>query len=154
LSIGISLYPEDGKDVEALVMNSDTAMYHAKRNGHNRYQRLTLDMNVRAVARQSVEEALRDALEQQEFVLHYQPKIKLQTGAITGAEALLRWQRPDHGLVPPAEFVRIAEDCGLILPIGKWASCPKTRPIILDAAGLADRYTNPVWQPASSRFST
>jgi diguanylate cyclase len=77
-------------------------------------------MNVRAVARQSVEEALRHALEQQEFVLHYQPKINLETGAITGAEALLRWQRPDHGLVPPAEFVRIAEDCGLILPIGKW----------------------------------
>ena len=120
LSIGISLYPEDGKDVEALVMNADTAMYHAKRSGRNRYQRFTLDMNVRAVARQSVEEALRHALEQHQFVLHYQPKINLETGAITGAEALLRWQRPDHGLVPPAEFVRIAEDCGLILPIGKW----------------------------------
>jgi len=120
LSIGISLYPDDGKDVEALVMNADTAMYHAKRNGRNNYQRFTPDMNVRAVARQSVEEALRHALEQREFVLHYQPKVNLETGAITGAEALLRWQRSDPRLVLPTEFVRIAEDSGLILPIGKW----------------------------------
>jgi diguanylate cyclase (GGDEF)-like protein len=120
LSIGISIFPEDGKDVETLVMNADTAMYHAKRSGRNNYQRFTVDMNVRAVARQSVEEALRYALEHREFVLHYQPKVNLETGNITGAEALLRWQRSDHRLVLPTEFVRIAEDCGLILPIGKW----------------------------------
>lgn len=120
LSIGISIYPEDGKDAETLVMNADTAMYHAKNNGRNNYRRFTPDMNVRAVARQSVEEALRHAIEQREFVLHYQPKVNLETGAITGAEALLRWQRSDQELVPPTEFVRIAEDCGLILPIGKW----------------------------------
>jgi diguanylate cyclase (GGDEF)-like protein len=121
LSIGISLYPDDGKDVEDVVRNADTAMYQAKKSGRNKYQVFTPDMNVRAVARQSVEQALHRALEQHEFVLHYQPKVNLETGAITGAEALLRWQQPDHQLVSPAQFVSIAEDCGLILPIGKWA---------------------------------
>ena len=120
LSIGISLYPDDGKDVEAVVRNADTAMYHAKRNGRNNYQRFTPDMNARAVARQSVEEGLRRALEHHDLVLHYQPKVNLETGAITGAEALLRWQRSNHRLICPTEFVRIAEDCGLIVPIGKW----------------------------------
>lgn len=121
LSIGISLYPEDGKDAEVLVMNADNAMYHAKRQGRNNYQRFTLDMNVRAVARQSTEEALRHALAHREFVLHYQPKVNLETGVITGAEALLRWQRSGQRLTPPTEFVGIAEDCGLIVPIGQWA---------------------------------
>lgn len=121
LSIGISLYPDDGKDVEDVVRNADTAMYQAKKSGRNKYLVFTPDMNVRAVVRQSVEQALHRALEQHEFVLHYQPKVNLETGAITGAEALLRWQQPDHQLVSPAQFVSIAEDCGLILPIGKWA---------------------------------
>ena len=120
LSIGISLYPDDGKDVEALVRNADTAMYHAKKIGRNNYQRFTPDMNAHEVARQSVEVALRHALEQRELVLHYQPKVNLETGAITGAEVLLRLQRSDYGLVYPAQFVSIAEDCGLILQIGKW----------------------------------
>lgn len=120
LSVGICLYPDDGKDAEAVVKNADTAMYHAKKNGRNNYQRFTSDMNARAVKRQSVEDALRHALDRQEFVLHYQPKVNISTGAITGAEALLRWQRANHPLVFPTEFVRIAEDCGLILPIGKW----------------------------------
>ncbi len=120
LSVGICLYPDDGKDAEAVVKNADTAMYHAKKNGRNNYQRFTPDMNARAVKRQSVEDALRHALDKQEFVLHYQPKVNIQTGAITGAEALLRWQRADHPLAFPTEFVRIAEDSGLILPIGKW----------------------------------
>jgi diguanylate cyclase (GGDEF)-like protein len=120
LSVGICLFPDDGKDVDAVIKNADTAMYHAKRSGRNNYQRFTADMNARTVNRQSVEEALRHALEQGDFVLHYQPKVNLATGAITGAEALLRWQRSDHGLVLPTEFVRIAEDCGLILPIGQW----------------------------------
>jgi diguanylate cyclase (GGDEF)-like protein len=120
LSIGISVYPDDGKDAEALVRNADTAMYHAKKSGRNHYEVFTPDMNVRAVARRSVEVALHHALDQHEFMLHYQPKVNLETGAITGAEALLRLQRSDHRLVYPAQFVSIAEDCGLILPIGKW----------------------------------
>lgn len=119
LSVGVSLYPEDGKDAKVLVRNADIAMYHAKKSGRNKYQRFTADMNARAVNQQSVEEALHRALEQRELVLHYQPKVNLGTGAITGVEALLRWQRP-HRLVAPAEFVKIAEDCGLIVPIGKW----------------------------------
>ena len=122
LSIGISLYPDHGhgQDVETMVKNADIAMYHAKRSGRNNYQVFTPEMNVRAVARHSVEEALRHALEQHEFVLHYQPKVNLATGLMTGAEALIRLQQADQGLVGPREFVRIAEDCGLILPIGQW----------------------------------
>ncbi len=132
LSIGISLYPDDGKNVEEIVRNADTAMYQAKRGGRNNYQLFTPDMNVRAVARQSVEQALHHALEQDEFVLYYQPKINLETGAISGAEALLRWQRSGHNhrLEFPTQFVNIAEECGLILPIGKWVlreACRQTQ---------------------------
>jgi diguanylate cyclase (GGDEF)-like protein len=120
LSIGIGLYPDDGKDVETLLRNADTAMYHAKKSGRNNYQAFTPDMNAHAVARRAVEEALHRALEQRGLVLHYQPKVNLETASITGAEALLRVQRADCSLVWPAQFVSIAEDCGLILPIGKW----------------------------------
>ena len=121
LSIGLSTYPEDGDDAETLVKHADTAMYEAKENGRNTYRFFKKDMNVRAIARQSIEADLRLALERKEFVLHYQPKVSLETGEITGAEALIRWAHPDRGLVPPAQFIPIAEDCGLILPIGKWA---------------------------------
>ncbi|OGT95769.1 MAG: diguanylate cyclase [Geobacteraceae bacterium GWB2_52_12] len=130
LSIGISIYPDDGTDIEVVFRNADTAMYHAKKCGRNNYQAFTPDMNTRAVARQSVEAALHHALEQHEFVLHYQPKVNLKTGAITGAEALLRWQRYKRRLVSPAQFVSIAEECGLILPIGKWVlreACRQTQ---------------------------
>jgi diguanylate cyclase (GGDEF)-like protein len=130
LSIGICLYPDNGQDIETLIKNADTAMYHAKKCGRNNYQVFTSDMNVRAVARQSIEVALHHALEQREFVLHYQPKVNLVSGAITGAEALIRWQRSDGELVPPAQFLPIAEECGLILPIGKWVLrevCRQTR---------------------------
>jgi diguanylate cyclase (GGDEF)-like protein len=120
LSIGISLYPDDGKNVETVLRNADTAMYHAKRSGRNNYQAFTPDMNAHALARRSVEEALHRALEQRGLVLHYQPKVKLETGAFTGAEALLRLQQADRSLVFPAQFMRIAEDCGLIVPIGRW----------------------------------
>ena len=119
-SIGVSVYPDDGRDAETLIKNADTAMYQAKENGRQSYQFFKPAMNVRAVERQSIEESLRRALERDEFVLHYQPKVDLRTGAITGAEALLRWTHPERGLVSPAQFIPIAEDCGLILPIGKW----------------------------------
>jgi diguanylate cyclase (GGDEF)-like protein/PAS domain S-box-containing protein len=119
-SVGISLYPEDGLNAETLIKNADTAMYQAKENGRQTYQYFKPAMNVRAVERQSLEESLRRALERQEFVVHYQPKINLETGRISGAEALLRWTHPTRGLVPPAQFIPIAEDCGLILPIGNW----------------------------------
>ena len=94
-SIGVSVYPDDGLDAETLIKNADTAMYQAKENGRQSYQFFKPAMNVRAVERQSIEEGLRRALERQEFALHYQPKINLKTGAITGAEALLRWTHPD-----------------------------------------------------------
>jgi len=119
-SIGISVYPDDGLDAEALIKNADTAMYQAKENGHQSYQFFKPAMNVRAVERQSIEESLRRALERQEFALHYQPKINLKSGEITGAEALIRWTHPVRGMVPPGIFIPIAEDCGLILPIGNW----------------------------------
>jgi diguanylate cyclase (GGDEF)-like protein/PAS domain S-box-containing protein len=119
-SIGVSVYPGDGPDAETLIKNADTAMYQAKENGRQCYQFFKPAMNVRAVERQSMEESLRRALERQEFALHYQPKINLSTGAITGAEALLRWTHPVRGPVSPAQFIPVAESCGLILPIGAW----------------------------------
>ena len=119
-SIGISVYPGDGEDAETLIKNADTAMYHAKEKGRNNFQFFKADMNLKAVERQSLEGSLRRALERKEFLLHYQPKVNLNTGEITGVEALVRWQQPDRGLVPPAQFVPVAEDCGLILPMGRW----------------------------------
>jgi diguanylate cyclase (GGDEF)-like protein/PAS domain S-box-containing protein len=119
-SVGVSLYPDDGLNAETLIQNADTAMYQAKENGRQTYQYFKPAMNVRAVERQSLEESLRRALERQEFVVHYQPKINLKTGRISGAEALLRWTHPVRGLVPPGQFIPVAEDCGLILPIGTW----------------------------------
>jgi EAL domain-containing protein (putative c-di-GMP-specific phosphodiesterase class I) len=95
-------------------------MYQAKENGRQSYQFFKSGMNVRAVERQSIEESLRRAVERQEFTLHYQPKINLRTGDITGAEALIRWTHPIRGLVPPSQFIPVAEDCGMILPIGVW----------------------------------
>jgi diguanylate cyclase (GGDEF)-like protein len=120
VSIGISIYPGDGPDAGTLIKCADTAMYYAKENGRNSYQFFEPDMNARALQRHSIEAGLRRALERQEFVLHYQPKINLLSGAITGVEALIRWQHPERGLVPPGQFVPIAEDCGLILPMDRW----------------------------------
>jgi diguanylate cyclase (GGDEF)-like protein/PAS domain S-box-containing protein len=119
-SIGVSVYPDDGLDAETLIKNADTALYQAKENGRQGYQFFKPEMNVRAVERQFIEEGLRRALERQEFVLHYQPIIDLMTGEITGAEALIRWMHPTRGLVPPIQFISVAEDCGLIVPIGAW----------------------------------
>jgi len=137
VSIGISIFPDDGQDAETLIKCADTAMYHAKENGRNNYQFFKPDMNVRAVERQSLEAHLRRALERREFVLHYQSKTNLETGAISGAEALIRWLHPERGLLPPAQFVPIAEDCGIIVPIGRWVlreACRQARG--WQAAGL------------------
>jgi diguanylate cyclase (GGDEF)-like protein/PAS domain S-box-containing protein len=119
-SIGVSVFPDDGLDAETLIKNADTAMYQAKENGRQSYQFFKPAMNVRAVERQSIEESLRRALEREEFLVHYQPKVNLKTGDISGAEALIRWNHPTRGMVPPGDFIPIAEDCGLILPIGNW----------------------------------
>ena len=129
-SIGLSTYPEDGEDAETLIKNADVAMYQAKENGRNNYRFYRKEMNALAIERQSIEADLRLALVRKEFLLHYQPKISLETGEITGVEALIRWEHPDRGLVPPAQFIPIAEDGGLILPIGKWVlreACRQTK---------------------------
>jgi predicted signal transduction protein with EAL and GGDEF domain len=115
-SIGLSVFPDEGSDAETLIKNADTAMYQAKENERQSYQFFKPAMNVRAVERQSIEESLRRAQEREEFMVHYQPKVKLSTGQISGAEALIRWKHPVRGLVPPGDFIPIAEDCGLIVP--------------------------------------
>jgi diguanylate cyclase (GGDEF)-like protein/PAS domain S-box-containing protein len=130
MSIGVSVFPDDGLDAETLIKNADTAMYQAKQHGRQRYQFFTPGMNVRAVERQFIEEGLRLALLRGEFSLDYQPKVDLMTGRITGAEALIRWTHPVRGLIRPAEFISVAEDCGLILPIGRWVlreACTQAR---------------------------
>ena len=129
-SIGVSVYPDDGLDAETLIKNADTAMYQAKENGCQSYQFFKPAMNIRAVERQSIEESLRRALERHEFALHYQPKINLRSGEITGAEALIRWTHPVRGPISPSRFIPVAEDCGLILPIGDWVlreACKQAR---------------------------
>jgi diguanylate cyclase (GGDEF)-like protein len=120
VSIGIGIYPADGRDVATLLKAADTAMYHAKENGRNNYKFFEQEMNLRAVERQGIEAGLHRALERNEFLLHYQPKIALHDGSLVGVEALIRWQHPTRGLLAPDEFVSIAEDCGLIRPIGRW----------------------------------
>jgi diguanylate cyclase (GGDEF)-like protein/PAS domain S-box-containing protein len=120
-SIGIVTYPDDGDTAETLLKNADTAMYRAKDCGRNNYQFFKAEMNVHALERQSLESDLRHALERREFVLHYQPKVDLRTRAITGVEALIRWRHPNRRLIWPSRFISIAEETGLIVPIGKWA---------------------------------
>jgi diguanylate cyclase (GGDEF)-like protein len=120
VTIGVSLYPDDGEDAESLIRNADVALYDGKRNGRDRCFFYRPEMNTRAIERQRTEADLHRALQVGEFALHYQPRIDLASGAITGAEALLRWTHPVQGAVPPTRFIPVAEDCGLIVPIGQW----------------------------------
>ena len=129
-SIGIGVYPDDGADAQALLKAADTAMYQAKANGRQRYQFFEPGMRVRAAERQSIEQSLHRAIDTQEFHLHYQPKINIATGLISGVEALIRWTHPERGVMQPASFIPIAEDCGLIRTIGGWVlreACAQAR---------------------------
>src|ERR1039458_7802693 len=129
-SIGISISPEHGRDGEALIKNADAAMYCAKESGYNSFHFFTADMNAEAMERLTLEHSLRLALGREELFLVYQPQIDIATGRIIGLEALLRWQHPELGLVPPDKFIRIAENGGLIMPIGEWVlrtACFQTR---------------------------
>jgi len=128
-SVGISVFPDHGTDSETLLKNADAAMYCAKESG-NSFQFFSQDMNGRAVERLTLENSLRGALEREEFFLEYQPQVDLATGKIIGAEALLRWRHPELGLVPPNKFIPIAENSGLIIPIGEWVlrtACAQAR---------------------------
>jgi len=129
-SVGISIFPEHGTDSETLIKHADTALYNAKENGRNNFQFFTAYMNAEVLERLTLENSLRLALAKQELFLMYQPQMDIATGKITGLEALLRWQHPGLGLVPPDKFIRIAENSGLIVPIGEWVlrtACSQTR---------------------------
>jgi diguanylate cyclase (GGDEF)-like protein/PAS domain S-box-containing protein len=129
-SIGISIFAEHGRDGETLIKNADAAMYCAKESGRNNFRFFTKDMNAQAVERLTLENSLRLALGRGELFLVYQPQMEIATGRITGLEALLRWQHPELDLVPPDNFIRIAENSGLIMPIGEWVlrtACSQTR---------------------------
>lgn len=120
-TIGISTYPDDGGDAQTLLQNADTAMYHAKERGRGAFEFFSSDMNQRAVQRLKLETELRNALLRDEFLLLYQPQVEMGSGAIVGAEALIRWHHPEMGIVSPADFIPVAEDTGLIVDIGAWA---------------------------------
>ncbi|MBF0256345.1 MAG: EAL domain-containing protein, partial [Gammaproteobacteria bacterium] len=119
-SLGVSLYPDDARDADSLMKQADTAMYHAKEQGRNHYQFFTPAMNQAAQQRLSLEQDLRNALQQDQFVLHYQPKVDPASGRISGVEALVRWNHPRDGLMAPDRFISVAEEAGLIGPLGRW----------------------------------
>ena len=119
-SIGIAIYPHDGESPEALIRSADTAMYRAKDEGRSGYRFFTAEMQADATRHMQLVNAMHRALEQDQFELHYQPQFPLGGGQIVGVEALLRWEHPELGAISPAEFIPVAEDCGLILPIGEW----------------------------------
>ena len=129
-SVGISCYPQDGRDVETLLRNADVAMYRVKEYGRNSYQFFSSDMNSRALETLAISNRLRQAVERDQLLLHYQPRVDARTGAVTGIEALVRWQHPDLGLLDPKRFIRIAEETGVIESIGRWvlgAACAQAR---------------------------
>ncbi|MBV4497354.1 EAL domain-containing protein [Pseudomonas sp. SWRI12] len=119
-SLGISVYPSDGFDAVALIKKAETAMRNVKETGPNDYRFFTEDMNRRARQQQTIESGLRLGLQRKEFVLHYQPKLDLKSGKVVGVEALVRWDRPGHGMVYPSDFIPVAEDSGLIVPLSQW----------------------------------
>ena len=120
-SVGVAMYPSDGTDIDSLLMNADTAMYRAKEAGRGGFQFYDASMNARALDRLVMETMLRRALERSEFTLHYQPRVDFASGRIVGGEALIRWQHPERGLVPPSEFIALAEGANLVIAIGEWA---------------------------------
>jgi predicted signal transduction protein with EAL and GGDEF domain len=120
VSIGIAVFPSDGGDMDTLLKNADAAMYQAKYRGKNNFQHFSISLNAEATQRLAMENKMHKALERSEFQLHYQPQVDVRTGRIFAMEALLRWQSPDFGLVSPARFIPIAEENGLIVPIGEW----------------------------------
>ena len=129
-SIGIAICPQDGTEAEALLRNADSAMYEAKRQGRNNYQFYRKDLNESAIARQTLEGALRHAIVRRQLELHYQPIMDIRSGTVSGVETLLRWRHPTQGLIMPADFMPIAEESGLIVPIGQWVlrtTCEQAR---------------------------
>ena len=119
-SIGVAIYPQDGTDTDTLLKNADSAMYWAKEAGRGNFQFYDRAMGARAMDRLMLESSLRRAIERNEFVLHYQPRVNVLTGAVVGAEALIRWQHPERGLLPPAQFIPLVESAGLELQVGEW----------------------------------